>query len=107
MLSCNIKRLGAVRPHEILKLRIKDIVFKHGGNSQYAEVVVNGKTGSRHIPLIDSLPYIKDYLDHEHPQPGNPNAIFLSWNGKSLGKEMQSESIYRTIKAKKYSSLNY
>jgi len=57
------------RPHELLKIRIRDIVFKSAGNRQYAEVLVNGKTGSRHIPLIDSLPYIKDYLDHEHPQP--------------------------------------
>ena len=30
--------------------------------------------------LIDSIPYVKDYLDHEHPQPGNPNAIFIMWN---------------------------
>jgi YjgF/chorismate_mutase-like, putative endoribonuclease len=54
------------RPHELLKLRINDIVFRSTGNSQqqYAEVLVNGKTRSRHIPLIDSLPYIKDFLDH-------------------------------------------
>ena len=57
------------RPHELLKLRIRDITFKNAGNRQYAEVLVNGKTGSRHIPLIDAIPYVKDYLDHEHPQP--------------------------------------
>jgi integrase len=55
------------RPHELLRLRIKDIVFKFVGSRQYAEILVNGKTGPRHIPLIDSIPYIKDYLDHEHP----------------------------------------
>jgi integrase len=55
------------RPHELLKLRIKDITFKIVGNIQYAQVVVNGKTGTRPLPLIDSLPYVKDYLDHEHP----------------------------------------
>jgi integrase len=59
------------RPHELLKLRIKDIVFKNAGQKQYAEVLLTGNTGSRHIPLIDSLPYIKDYLDHEHPQSTN------------------------------------
>ncbi len=57
------------RPHEILKLRIKDIAFKLVGNRQYAEVVVNGKTGTRHLPLIDSLSYVKDYLNNEHPMP--------------------------------------
>lgn len=60
-----MSRDTSCRPHELLKLRIKDIVFKSvSGNRQYAEVLVNGKTGSRHIPLIDSLPYIKDYIDH-------------------------------------------
>jgi integrase len=48
------------RPHELLKLRIKDIVFKKSETRQYAEVLVNGKTGSRHIPLINSIPYVKD-----------------------------------------------
>ena len=81
------------RPHELLKLRIKDIVFKSAGTRQYAEVLVNGKTGSRHIPLIDSLPYVKDYLDHDHPQPGNPNAIFISGIGKSIGRSIDSHAI--------------
>ena len=81
------------RPHEILKLRIRDIVFKSTGTRQYAEVLVNGKTGSRHIPLIDSIPYVKDYLDHEHPQPSNPNAIFISGIRKSLGRSIDSHAI--------------
>ena len=82
------------RPHELLKLRIRDIVFKSAaGNIQYAEVLVNGKTGSRHIPLIDSIPYVKDYLDHEHPQPGNPDAILLSGCGRSLGRSLKTASL--------------
>jgi integrase len=90
-----ISRDTSCRPHEILKLRIKDIVFKTAGNHSYAEVLVNGKTGSRHIPLINSIPYLKDYLDHEHPQGGNPNSIFISGAGKSLGKKMQVGAIYQ------------
>jgi integrase len=54
------------RPHELLKLRIKDVTFKIAPDkSQYAEATVNGKTGSRHLVLIDSIPYVKDYLDHD------------------------------------------
>ena len=83
------------RSHELLKLRIKDIIFKNAGNRQYAEVLVNGKTGSRHIPLIDAIPYVKDYLDHEHPQPGNSNAIFLCGTGKSLGRVLEIRSLNR------------
>lgn len=60
------------RPHELLKLRIKDVVFKlTPDKKQYAEILVNGKTGSRNIPLIDSIPYVRDYLDHEHPHLGS------------------------------------
>lgn len=71
-----ISRDLSCRPHEILNLRIKDIAFKTTGNYQYAEVLVNGKTGSRPIPLISSIPYVKDWLD-SHPQRGNPNAILI------------------------------
>ncbi len=45
--------IHAARPHELLKLRIKDVVFKlTPDKKQYAEILVNGKTGTRHIPLI-------------------------------------------------------
>lgn len=69
-----ISRDLSCRPHEILKLKIEDLSFKFVGSSQYVEVVVNGKTGTIPIPIINSVPYLKDYLDHEHPQPRNPNA---------------------------------
>ncbi|MFZ0327649.1 MAG: hypothetical protein WAL66_10145, partial [Nitrososphaeraceae archaeon] len=90
-----ISRDTSCRPHEILKLRIKDIVFKTAGNCQYTEVLVNGKTGTRHIPLINSIPYLKDYLDHEHPQSGNPNSMLICGNGRSLCKRMQVGTIYK------------
>jgi integrase/recombinase XerD len=65
--------------------------------------LVNGKTGSRPLVLIDSIPYVKDYLDHEHPQPSNPNAILLSGNSrsKSFGRAigvMAVEFLYRYYK---------
>lgn len=71
-----ISRDLSARPHEILDLKIRDIVFRQAGNKQYAEVLVNGKTGTRHLPLIDSLPYVKEWLDH-HPQRSNKNAYLI------------------------------
>ncbi len=82
------------RPHELLKLKIKDVVFQNAGDKQYAEVLVTGKTGSRHIPLIDSLPYIKDYLDHEHPQPTNVNAPLFAGTRKSLGRQISVSRLH-------------
>ena len=92
-----VSRDTSCRPHEILKLRIKDIMFKtiacDSNSYQYAEVLVNGKTGSRQLLLINSIPYVKDWLDHEHPQPTNPNGIFLCGFGKSLGRILQTSSL--------------
>ena len=90
-----ISRDSSCRPHEILKLKIRDIAFKTTGNYQYAEALVNGKTGSRPIPLIDSIPYLKDYLDHEHPQPTNPNSPLICGTGKGLGRHIKASRIAR------------
>ena len=70
-----VSRDTSCRPHEILKLKRGDIVFKLSPDKakQYAEMLVNGKTGSRSIPLFNSIPYVKDYLSHEHPQSNNQN----------------------------------
>jgi len=88
-----ISRDLSARPHEIVKLKIKDLSFKSVGSSQYCEVVVNGKTGQRSIPLINSIPYLKDYLDHSHPQPRNPNAPLICGAGRSLGRHIKAYRI--------------
>jgi integrase len=105
-----VSRDLSCRPHEILRLRIKDIFFKSTPDNtyQYAEVLVNGKTGSRHIPLINSIPYLKDYPDHEHPQPSNPNSPLICGIRKSLGGRISSRSlakIYSVYKKKIYPKL--
>ena len=87
----------SARPHEILNLKIKDVVFKSAGNKQYAEVLVNGKTGSRHIPLIQSIPYIKEWLSN-HPSRNNPNSpLFIGMSRHSMGKELTPNGIYINI----------
>lgn len=64
-----ISRDTSARPREILGILVKSVRFKlTADNKQYAEVLVNGKTGSRYIPLIDSISYLKDWIDN-HPQP--------------------------------------
>jgi hypothetical protein len=60
--------------------------------------MVNGKTGSRPLVLIDSIPNLKDYLDHEHPQSGNPNAILLSGYKKSFGRAIGIQALENLYK---------
>jgi integrase len=90
-----MSRDSAARPHELLKLRIKDVAFKLAPDrKQYAEILVNGKTGTRPIPLIDSLPWIKDWLS-QHPQAANLNSILLCGFGKSLNRAIHIRSLDR------------
>jgi integrase len=103
-----ISRDLSCRPHEILSLHLKEIIFKTGGNYQYAEVLVNGKTGNRSIPLISSIPYLKDWMD-VHPQRGNPNAFLIPTLGdRSYGKKMSSltiNGVYRRYKLRLFPKL--
>jgi integrase len=87
-----ISRDTSCRPHELLKLKIKDVLFKNTGEHVYAEVLVNGKTGSRHMPMINSIPYLKDWLD-DHPHRGNPNAPLICGFGKSVGHFLSAMSM--------------
>ena len=88
-----IAKDSAARPHEILKLKISSVVFKMAADRQYAEIVVNGKTGQRKIPLISSLPYVKDWIE-SHPQSGNPNAVLICGFGKSIGRRISPSALY-------------
>ena len=100
-----LSRDSSCRPHELLKLRTKDVVFKTSGDYQYAEITVNGKTGTRTIPLFSCIPYLKDWLD-EHPQRGNPNAmLFPSMSDKNFGRKMMGSEGIRLV-YRKY-KLNY
>src|SRR5919201_553706 len=88
----------SARPHEILNLRIRDIIFKSAGNKQYAEVLVNGKTGSRHIPLIQSIPYIKEWLSN-HPSRNNSNSpVFVGLGRRNMGRRLSSNGLYEIYK---------
>jgi integrase len=99
----------SARPHEILNLVIRDIVFKQAGTKQYAEVLVNGKTGTRHLPIIDSLPYVKDWLD-QHPRRNDSNAYFIcSLDRKNFAKQMSLrglQGIYKRYKDNYYLPLS-
>ncbi len=95
------------RPSELLKLKIKDIVFKVAENGQqYAEVVLNGKTGNRPIPLINSIRYVKDWLD-SHPQRNRPDAWLMCHEKKFTNGLTRAGlySVYKRYRTKLFPSL--
>jgi integrase/recombinase XerD len=88
----------SARPHEILALKIKDIAFKTVDKYQYADVVLNGKTGSRPIPLIQSIPYVKEWLSN-HPSRNNSNSsIFVALSCNSMNRTLTIGGLYRIYK---------
>jgi len=65
-----------VRVGELLNIRIKDIII----NETHATIIVDGKTGKRNIPIINSLPYIIQYLE-VHPFKNDKESYL--WIGES------------------------
>jgi len=93
-----IARDLSARPHEVLALKLKDLAFKNVNGYQYAEVLVNGKTGSRPIPLIQSIPYLKDWIAN-HPSRNNQNSpIFVGMARNSMGRSLTINGLYRMYK---------
>jgi integrase len=83
------------RPKELLDLRISQISFKRTDDGkQYAEVVIKGgKSVTRSVPLIDSLPYVKDYL-LSHKSGGNPDSwLFVSESNTTFGSKLTYDGL--------------
>ena len=85
----------SARPHEILNLKVKDIVFKAVDDGrQYAIVVVNGKTSSRSVPFYQSIAYVKQWLS-DHPSRNNLNSpLFVGLGRSSTGKQLSVNGLY-------------
>src|SRR2546425_3787565 len=56
------------------------------------------KEGTRHIPLIQSIPYIKDWLLN-HPSRNNPKSpLFVGLSKRSMGRQLTTNSLYEIYK---------
>jgi hypothetical protein len=74
-----------------------DIEFKMSSNGQqYAEVHIKiSKTKPRTLPLIYSIPYVKDWID-SHPMTGNPDSyLFVSISNRKYGKKLSGNALYK------------
>jgi integrase len=85
------------RPSELLNLRIEDIEIKITADrlKQYAEITINGKTGQRTVPLIHSLPYVKEWI-LSHPSSKNHKEwLFVSEGKASYGKKITRDGLLK------------
>jgi integrase/recombinase XerD len=104
-----IARDTSARPHEILYLKIKSVIWNRTYDGKiYANVLVNGKTGSRSLLLTDSIPYLKDYLNTEHPMPNSMESPLICGTGKSLGRRVSGSVlglVYSNYKKKVFPNI--
>ena len=85
------------RPSELLNLRIEDIEVKltSDRSKQYSEITINGKTGQRTVPLIHSLPYVREWI-LDHPSSNNPKEwLFVSEGKTSYGKKITRDGLLK------------
>jgi integrase len=87
----------SARPHEILNLRIGDIQWKNSSDGiQYAEITVHGKTTTRTLPLISSIPYLKELLISHHPYAKNPDSkLFVSFGRANFGQPLTRDGMLK------------
>ena len=84
---------AATRPGETLSVRIKDVKFDKFG----AIISVDGKTGTRNVRLLKSIPYLNEWIN-VHPQRDNPDApLWIQVEGKDVGKAMTYASAKQMI----------
>jgi integrase len=102
----------SARPHELLCLRIKDVKFRlsESTGKQYAEVHLSeSKTKPRTVPLIFSVPYVKDWIE-SHPKRNEEDAfLFPSMADYNFGEQLTENALYkqytRTYKSRYFPSL--
>src|SRR3954453_8091878 len=63
---------------------------------QYAEVyITDSKTKPRTLPLIFSVPYVKEWIQL-HPLASNPNSwLFISLGDSNFGKQLIENALYK------------
>ncbi len=103
LLKCTTSRNKAIisclydsgaRISELLNLKLKDVVIDDFG----AKFLVNGKTGKRWIRLIDSTPYLQDWLN-DHPYKNNKEAfLFINFASNHYGESLFAGSIGTLLK---------
>lgn len=85
----------SARPHELLNLRIKDIIFKTSDSGvQYAEMQVSGKTRPRTLPLINSIVYLKDWLQDHPTSVNNDSWLFVGGSHNNYAQRLSEDGLY-------------
>lgn len=85
----------ASRKGEFLQLRIKHLDM---ANKEYVMVTIPmGKTDSRKIPLIYSVPHLQNWIN-SHPNRNDPNSPLFVTQGAWLGRALGEDGLKQLLK---------
>lgn len=76
---------------EVANLKIKDVVFDEYG----ARITICGKTGARKIRLVNSAPYLQEWLNNHPFNQDSDSYIWVRGDGKPLSYGRISELLKR------------
>jgi integrase len=82
------------RAGEILTLQVKHVSFEE----HLTRITVNGKTGARRVPLVDSTPYLAEWLEN-HPLKDDPEAYLWVGIGAVGRNQMLNYPAFRKMLA--------
>jgi len=81
------------RAGELLTLQIKHVSFEE----RMTRIIVHGKTGPRRVPLIDSTPYIAEWLEN-HPFRNDPEAYLWVTLAREKNKFLEYAALRKMLK---------
>ena len=89
---------------EFGSLRIKHIVFEIIQDTLTAVLIVNGKTGMRRIRIVQSAPYLQEWIG-QHPNGDDPKAwVWVNLSAKKSSQPIKYQSFYKVLKINAHSA---
>lgn len=82
------------RNGELLGIKISDLEFLENS----AKVKLTSMAGNRTIMLVSCLPYLKAWIENEHPNQEHDSFLWVNKGTRNHGKPMSHESLNRLVK---------
>jgi len=82
------------RVGELLNIKIKDVEFNQYG----AKVILNGKTGSRRILLISSVPHLANWIENHPRKDDRESPLWVGIGTSNHGKGLDYPAINKRLK---------
>jgi site-specific recombinase XerD len=79
---------------ELLNMKLKDVEFNRYG----VKITVNGKTGSRRILLISSVPHLSNWIENHPRREQRESPLWVSIGSTNYGKRLDYQAVRKRLK---------